>query len=776
MHPTQDARVPGDDACVASDLDHNLTGDPDVPFDPAQDRLCSIADLSLSEQAQQAVGARIERLCAHIDLLRAQLEDARHHEQLLCDVARQLVPGASLNVMLSKVLDLVTSYAQADAGSVILLDSQGRILRQVPWVANPLIDGQPRLQASQQTLCNNLLQTVIQSAEPALVADTQTDERWQRPLEGEGVRSVLLIPLRRGSQMHGVMCVTHSQPNYFAPSLLVALSSVADQVATAIENTRLVEEAQRRTVHLRLVNMVSHEIGAVLDIDKLLWQVSRLILVTLDCYHVAIGLIEDDQLVFRSGIDHLYRPMVLPSVSLGGAAASEGTSADPPGIPGQVVREGHSILVTDVLKDGRYEPLLELPETRSELAVPLYTPARGQNGANHALESGPDGGSKRLIGVLDVRSTEVGAFTADDQDLLESLAAQVAVALENARLFTRVRGERALQQAILDGTDDAIIVTDTEQRILFFNPAARKAFLDGAKPPAASPLSKVVDNGALLKLWEHPSEPCERYSEIPLSDGRTFYASQTSIPGVGQVVVMQDISALKELDKVKSEFVSTVSHDLRSPLQAIQTSAELLPRLSPLTREQTKEVVHIQAIVRRMSELVQNLLDIGRIEAGIGMETKPCAIDEIIASAAGSLRREAQKKGLDFQIDVPHALPLVVGNRVRLEQVVSNLVQNAIKFTPEGSVTVRARAENGQVQMEVIDTGVGIPLEAQDNLYQKFYRVKSPETRGIPGTGLGLAIVKSIVEGCGGQIEVESYPRLGSTFRVTLAVCPDQDT
>ena len=127
------------------------------------------------------------------------------------------------------------------------------------------------------------------------------------------------------------------------------------------------------------------------------------------------------------------------------------------------------------------------------------------------------------------------------------------------------------------------------------------------------------------------------------------------------------------------------------------------------------------------------------------------------------------------EIDVPPRLPLVVGNPVRLEQVISNLVHNAIKFTLEGSVTVRARAQNGAVQIEVIDTGVGIPLEAQAKLCQKFYRVNSPETRGIPGTGLGLAIVKSIVEGCGGQIELESYPRLGSTFRVTLAVSADQE-
>jgi two-component system NtrC family sensor kinase len=237
---------------------------------------------------------------------------------------------------------------------------------------------------------------------------------------------------------------------------------------------------------------------------------------------------------------------------------------------------------------------------------------------------------------------------------------------------------------------------------------------------------------------------------------------------------MQDISPLKEVDKIKSEFVSTVSHDLRSPLQAIQTSAELLPRLGNLSGPQLREVNHIQAIVRRMSELVQNLLDIGRIEAGIGMESEPCAIDEIIASAAGSLRRVAEGKTLDMIIDLPPTLPLVSGNPLRLDQAISNLVSNAIKFTSDGSVTVRAWAEDKEVVIAISDTGLGIPLEDQDKLFQKFYRVKSPDTRGIPGTGLGLAITKSIVESYGGTIELESYPRLGSTFRVFLSICPDQ--
>jgi signal transduction histidine kinase len=149
---------------------------------------------------------------------------------------------------------------------------------------------------------------------------------------------------------------------------------------------------------------------------------------------------------------------------------------------------------------------------------------------------------------------------------------------------------------------------------------------------------------------------------------------------------------------------------------------------------------------------------------------EPCAIDEIIARAAGSCRSLAQSKGLDFSVDLPRALPLVPGDPVRLGQVIANLVTNAIKFTSEGSVAVAAWVEDEWVVIEVRDSGIGIPAEAQERLFQKFYRVKSPETRGIQGTGLGLAIAKSIIENYGGRIRVESFPRLGSVFTVRLPV------
>jgi signal transduction histidine kinase len=653
--------------------------------------------------------------------------------------------------MLSSVLAPVLAFTEAAAGSVILLSDRGHIIGQVSQLAESTQDDARAYQALQQTLNHSVITWVIEHEQTALVSDTLADERWMPVSDGTPVvRSALILPLCHDQRVLGLLCLSSHIADHFGDQHVAALYSVADQIATAIENRRMVEEAHQRTVHLRLVNMVSREIGAVLDIDQLLWEVIRRILETLDCYQVTIALLEDNELVYKAGIDHLYRSLPPLPGALG------------EGIPGHAAQLGQPILVPDVLQDDRYRPLMELSDTRSELAVPLLLPMRAPNG----LEA-----ETRIIGVLDVRSTEVDAFGVDDQDLLQSLAGQVARAIENARLFSRVHGERATLEAILNGTDDAIIVTDPENHILIFNPAARRAFLNGTPLPPKSPLSEVLDNSALLKLWDSFAEQ-ERSTEIPLPDGRTFYASLTTIPRVGKVAVMQDISRLKELDQIKSDFVSTVSHDLRSPLQAIQTSAELLPRLGELTREQHKEVIHIQAIVRRMSKLVQDLLDIGRIEAGIGMEAEPCAIDAIIASAAGSLRGLAERKGLDFVLDVPPSLPLVVGNPSRIDQLISNLVNNAIKFTPEGSVTVKAWTENSQVLVEVRDTGIGIPVEAQEKLYEKFYRVKSPETRGIRGTGLGLAIAKTIVENYGGQIGVESYPRLGSTFQIAIPVWP----
>ena len=173
--------------------------------------------------------------------------------------------------------------------------------------------------------------------------------------------------------------------------------------------------------------------------------------------------------------------------------------------------------------------------------------------------------------------------------------------------------------------------------------------------------------------------------------------------------------------------------------------------------------------VENITELIQDLLDLGKIEAGVGMEMDACRMDAIINKVVEDLRSQAEAKRQRLDVELPPQLSPVLGNELRLGQVVANLVGNAIKYTPNGGlISVRANNSNGQIVVSVQDTGFGIPLADQPYIFDKFYRVQSEETEGISGTGLGLAIVKSVVERHNGRVWVKSEPGVGSTFTFIL--------
>jgi PAS domain S-box-containing protein len=680
--------------------------------------------------------------------------DQRTEDLALINEISEASSSLHLNDVLRIVMQRIVENFQVRRCAIFLVDQQTRqvVLRAVHNPEDVLDDVRVMVSLNDRPHVAGAVETRM----PIEIEDVYRDERlrsfWEKARELD-IRTQLAVPLITKQRVIGAISIDRSaSAPSFSKSELSLLQTIAHQAASAIENARLYQEVQRRAEHLWLANMVSHDIGTQLDIHQLLWEVVRLIRETFDCYYVTIGLLEGNEIAFRAGINYMYQ--AIPEIRLK-------LLSDQPSIAGWVARRGRPCLVRDVRDDPRYRTRPGLEDIRSQLSVPLKA-------REHAPSS--TGAADHTIGVLDVASTQVGAFSEQDQQLLETLASQVAVAVENARLFTRVQEERATLEVLINSTDDAIVITDADDRILLFNPAACDMFGQAEVPSPGTPLAEAVDSAELWEFWRHVAQDDAYVTEIPLPDGRTLHGSITTVPEVGKVAVMQDITYLKELDRVKSEFVSTVSHDLRSPLQVIQTSAELIGRLGELNREQRREVEHIQAVVRRISDLIQNLLDIGRIEAGVGMDVEPCAIDVIIARAAGSCRALAEEKGLDFIVDVPRALPLVPCNPLRLDQVITNLVTNAIKFTTEGSVSVMARADDGWVVLEVRDTGIGIPLEDQERLFQKFYRVRSPDTHGIQGTGLGLAIVRSILEAYGGRIDVESFPRLGSTFTVRLPV------
>jgi len=381
----------------------------------------------------------------------------------------------------------------------------------------------------------------------------------------------------------------------------------------------------------------------------------------------------------------------------------------------------------------------------------------------------------RVPAVMWVGYDEVRQFDTSETDLLSTLAGQTAVLVENARLFQAAEGGRRRLAAILASTTDAVLVTDWDDRILLVNPAAERAFGIAADAVVGQKINQAGLASALVRIFEKPLPPNEALAEeVPLADGRTLYASVSTILSaagerIGRVAVMRDITYFKELDEMKSEFVATVSHDLRAPLTFMRGYATMLPMVGELNDKQREYVEKILQGVGQMSELIDNLLDLGRIEAGVGLERKPCHLGAILVEAVDGMRAQAAAKGLTLRLEPAEGVAMIAGDAALLRQAVTNLVDNAIKYTPSGGiVTVGLSVRDGQAVIRVADTGIGIPRDDQVRLFEKFYRIKRRDMRDVPGTGLGLAIVKSIAERHGGKVWVDSEPGRGSTFYISL--------
>jgi len=312
-------------------------------------------------------------------------------------------------------------------------------------------------------------------------------------------------------------------------------------------------------------------------------------------------------------------------------------------------------------------------------------------------------------------------------------------------------------------------VIDQKGRLLLANPAAWKALGYGMEWEQGQPIERVVSQPELLQLIRSAAED-PRATEVALPDGRVYSATVSNVLAegspVGRVCVMRDVSRFKDLDALKSEFVATVSHDLRSPLTLMRGYTTMLELVGQLNEQQTGYVQKILGSVETMSRLVNDLLDLGRIEAGIGLRLELVAVSEIVSNVVSSLQLLASQRKVEVGVELDQAsLPLLEADKALLQQALFNLVENAIKYTENGgSVQVKVRAAENRMVFEVTDSGVGISPVDQAHMFEKFYRGAQIGSRQARGSGLGLAIVKSIVDRHKGQVWVESQLGKGSTF------------
>ena len=317
-----------------------------------------------------------------------------------------------------------------------------------------------------------------------------------------------------------------------------------------------------------------------------------------------------------------------------------------------------------------------------------------------------------------------------------------------------------------------MLVLDGAKRVMLVNQALRSAYGLDDREVLGETVGDLFKNDEILRAVL-AQEVHGEHTEVQGQDGRVFSLNTTRVPEVGTVVTLHDITYLKELDRMKGDFVNTVSHDLRSPLTAILGYVELIERAGEVNEQQAQFIERVKVSVRSTTDLIGDLLDLGRMEVGVADDRERLQIEELVAETIEEQRNQVASRGQTLRLSKSSKLPEVIGSRTQLRQVMDNLIGNAVKYTPEqGEIRVMLREEDGQVIVHVADNGPGIPTEEQSQIFERFYRASNAGDE-VQGTGLGLAIVKAVVENHRGRIWVDSKPGQGSIFTVVLPVAED---
>ncbi|OIO90347.1 MAG: hypothetical protein AUJ92_19000 [Armatimonadetes bacterium CG2_30_59_28] len=456
------------------------------------------------------------------------------------------------------------------------------------------------------------------------------------------------------------------------------------------------------------------------------------------------------------------------------------------GIAGWVAQHGTPVISNNVSEDVRFKSEIgdEIDfQARSIICVPVQT-------------------KKGLLGVIEVINKKDGSpFTRDDQDLLVAFGNQAGVMLENARLYNLLEAkvelanqrlietnqqlsvEKGKLEAIVRSMAEALIVLDASRQVVFSNPAAARILqCEGDELLIGRAASELIRQDDLLqgieKAYELRTEITIKELRVDDDAVRIYSAhlapvqEENLLEVAGVVVVFNDITELKELDRAKSDFVSFVSHEMRSPITAIKGFASTLLRKDMTDRNTQIEFLRIIAQeCDRMTRLIASILDLSRIEAGRALELRYDQVNLVNMLESVVDRHRLYASGHEFSLSVDGSLTSVTADPDKLEQILINLVGNAVKYSPNGgAVKVEAHLQDGNAIVSISDHGIGIEQSQLGALFQRYRRIAGKETDRIVGTGLGLYLTRHLVVAHGGRIDAVSEPGIGSTFTFSIPV------
>lgn len=588
---------------------------------------------------------------------------------------------------------------------------------------------------------------VMETLEPTIVrlAPAEGSSKDIAMLQAEGISASAVFPLATRQQALGLVRLLYDQDGRGINEQEVELAQAIINIgAIGLEDAIHLEASRDRANQLQLLNEIGREMTSSLDLDAALEKAMRNAQRMLQVEACILFLLDEDG-----------KELVLKASGEGQVRIRDVAIRLEEGIAGWVARNNQPLIVNDVRTNPLYHSAIDAQTgllTTCVLCVPLET--RGET-----------------LGVIEAINHPRGAFNEDDKQMLSSVASWASISIDNANLFRQVAEERSRLEATLVETADAVVLTDRTGRIILVNKAAAQTFRINADMAVGRSAEEIFHNHPLGELLMDDDVSLPVTLEATTPTERVLYTTISEVTDVGRVAVMQDITALKQIDRMRSQLLGTAAHDLKNPLNAIRLGADLLND-AELNEQQRKALNMMQRATDSMTNLITGLLETIRVESTTQVSFEPCQVNDLVRRAIEDLRPLAEAKDHTVNYDSPDEALLVMGDPNRLNSVMSNLLSNAIKFTPpDGNIDIEVQWDDESVMVEVSDDGPGIAEDELPHVFEHFFRgrltVDDPNSP-IEGTGLGLALAKTVIEQHGGRIWVRSPEGEGASFFFTL--------
>jgi len=714
------------------------------------------------------------------------IEQSAMNTQGLLRIATAIETAATLDELLMLALNEFVQGLGVSLCGVLLLDPAGETISLVSTFP-PRISLPPPIPLRDLPL----IQQAFQQRQPYQILDlttmSQSGDRSPAVLQLLGmlneaqVRSLLIIPLVAQDTVIGALAfATLGQLRHFDDQEISVARLMASQLAAAITSFRMIEEASRREAELATLNDIAAAVTSSLDPREIYHLVMEKInqFFRVDAGSLLMLDEETGELVFVMTLEEGQEKLVGLRVPAG------------MGIVGDVARTQQYAIVHDVDRDPRFYRAVSDGigyNVRSILCVPIVVKGRS-------------------IGVIELLNKRTGHFTEEEAIRLTRMAATIGIAIENAHLFQQVSTVRDRFEAIVNSTNDGILMADMRGVIVAGNPAAARIFHRSRESLIGCQLDELI--GELMSRALVVEEPTwlnegalHRVIEIELNDGPVRYVRHTTLPvldtagmQIGRLALFEDIAKERELARLREDYTGMLIHDLRAPLTAIMNGIMMMLRgLGGPVSEQQRELLSIAYQgSQTMLEMVNTLLDISKMEQGrMNLNLEPLSPYALVDEAIERLQASIQQRHINLVQDLAIGLPPIEADRDKIVRVLQNLIDNAVKFSPDGGmVTIGGRYLSfasdtaGSVHPDlplalpdmaagewlifwVRDEGPGIPPQYHARIFEKFGQVQQQKSRG---TGLGLTFCKLAVEAHRGKIWLQSREGLGSTFAFALPV------